>query len=67
MSFSRHRVRLTLPKSGRSVRDRKVITSCASAVREAMLEALPTSALDAVAHQHARYEVAVTATYRGKT
>ncbi len=66
VSFSRRKVRITLPRAGRSVRDRKVVLACTSAVRDAMLEAMPPVALDGVSHQHARYEIAVTATYRGK-
>jgi hypothetical protein len=61
VSFSRHKVSLSLPKAGRSVRDLKVLRACSSAVRGA-LQAVP---LDAVDHQHARYKIAVTATYRG--
>jgi len=36
-------------------------------VREAMEAALPKGALENLEHQHARYEIAVTATYRGKS
>jgi len=61
VSFSRHKVSLSLPKAGRSVRDVKVLRACSSAVRGA-LQSLP---LDGVDHQHARYKIAVTATYRG--
>jgi hypothetical protein len=63
VSFSRRRVRVSLPRTGRSVRDQKVIGACATAVREAM-QAVPLEAAD---HQHARYQISVTATYRGKT
>ena len=61
VSFLRHRLSVTLPRSGRSVRDRKILGACATAVRGAM-HALP---LDGVDHQHARYQISVTATYRG--
>jgi hypothetical protein len=61
VSFSRHKVGVSLPRAGRSVHDRKAIRSCASAVRSA----LQAMALDGVDHQHSRYKIAVTATYRG--
>ena len=61
VSFSRHKVGVSLPRAGRSVHDKKVIRSCASAVRSA----LAGMALDGVDHQHARYKIAVTATYKG--
>ncbi len=62
VSFLRRKVRISLPRGGRSVRDRKVIGACATAVREAM-DAVP---LDAADHEHARYTISVVATYRGK-
>jgi hypothetical protein len=61
VSFSRRRVRVSLPRDGRSVRDRKVVHACASAVRDSM-QNVP---LEAVDHKHARYSIAITATYRG--
>jgi hypothetical protein len=61
VSFSRHKVGVSLPRAGRSVHDRKAIRSCASAVRSA----LQSMALEGVDHQHARYKIAVTATYKG--
>jgi len=61
VSFTRHRIRVTLPRAGRSVRDRKVVHACASAVRDGM-QSVP---LDGVDHKHARYSISITATYRG--
>ena len=61
VSFARHKVNVTLPRAGRSVHDRKALRACSSAVRGA----LQGVALDGVDHQHARYKIAVTATYRG--
>lgn len=61
VSFARHKVNVSLPKAGRSVRDRKALRACSAAVRGA----LQGVALDGVDHQHARYRIAVTATYRG--
>jgi hypothetical protein len=61
VSFLRHKVSVILPRAGRSVRDAKVLGACASAVRSAM----STVPLEGVEHQHARYRMSVTATYRG--
>jgi hypothetical protein len=61
VSFSRHKVNVSLPRAGRSVHDHKVLRACSSAVRGAM----QSVALDGLDHQHARYKIAVTATYRG--
>ena len=63
VSFSRHKVSVSLPRAGRSVRDLKVLRSCSAAVRGSMQGV----ALDGVDHQHARYKIAVTATYRGSS
>jgi hypothetical protein len=61
VSFLRHKLSVTLPHTGRTLRDHKVLSACSTAVRGAMqgLE------LDGVDHQHARYKIAVKATYRG--
>lgn len=61
VSFRRHKVNLTLPRAGRSVHDRKAVRACSSAVRGS----LQGLGLDGIDHQHARYKIAVTATYRG--
>jgi hypothetical protein len=60
VSFLRQKVSIILPRAGRSVRDRKVLGACASAVRSGM----STVPLAGVEHQHARYRISVTATYR---
>jgi hypothetical protein len=60
VSFSRHKVSVVLPRAGRSVRDLKVVGACATAVRSAMYS-VPLEGFD---HQHARYKISVTATYR---
>jgi hypothetical protein len=62
VSFSRHTLRVSLPRAARSIHDRKVVAACAAAVREA----LPASSLDALAHEHARYQISITATYRSR-
>jgi hypothetical protein len=60
VSFSRHNLRITLPRAGRSVKDRKVVGACATAVRSAM-QAVP---LDGVDHRHSLYKLSVVATYK---
>jgi hypothetical protein len=60
VSFSRHMLRISLRRTARSIHDRKVVAACAAAVRDA----LPASSLDAMNHEHARYRIAITATYR---
>jgi hypothetical protein len=60
VSFARRKVNVVLPRAGRSVRDRKVLGACASAVRTAM----STVPLEGVEHQHSRYRISVIATYR---
>ena len=61
VSFAHHKVNVSLPRAGRSVHDRKALRACSTAVRGA----LQGIALDGMDHQHARYKIAVTATYRG--
>ena len=62
VSFLRRKVKISLPRSGRSLRDQKVIGACGVAVREAM----DAVTLDGADHEHSRYKISVTATYRGK-
>lgn len=63
VSFTRHKVRILLPRSGRSVTDRKVVSGCGAAVRSAV----QTVALDGIDHTHARYKISLTATYESKS
>jgi hypothetical protein len=63
VSFLRHKVKVLLPRAGRSVHDRKAIQACASSVREAM----QTVSIEGVDHQHARYQISVTASYPPKS
>jgi len=63
VSFSRHTLHISLPPTARSVHERKLVAACAAAVREG----LPASSLDSVAHEHARYRISITATYRGRS
>ena len=60
VSFSRHKVNVSLPRAGRSMHDRKVLRACSTAVRST----LQGLGLDQIEHQHARYKIAVTATYK---
>ena len=62
VSFLRRKVKISLPRSGRSLHDRRVVEACGVAVREAM----DAVALDSADHEHSRYKISVTATYRGK-
>jgi hypothetical protein len=61
VSFLRQKVSLSLPRGGRSVRDAKVLRACSTAVRGG-IQGLSLGTMD---HAHARYKIAVTATYRG--
>jgi hypothetical protein len=63
VSFSRHKVHVAVPRSGRAIDDRKALSACAAAVRGAM-QALT---LETISHDHARYKIAVTATYLGSS
>jgi hypothetical protein len=60
VSFLRHKMNVILPAAGRSVRDRKVLHACASAVRSVMRRV----SIEGSDHQHARYQISITATYR---
>jgi hypothetical protein len=60
VSFSRHKLGLVLPRGGRSVSDKKVLRACSTAVHSSLKDL----SLDGIDHQHARYSIAVTATYR---
>jgi hypothetical protein len=61
VGFARHRapVTLALPKDGRSYRGAKVVAGCAAAVRAGVTGI----AINAIPHAHARYKMALVATY----
>lgn len=61
VSFKRKLVGVYAPKDGRTIKSAKMAGACASAVRARM----KAFSLEGVAHQHARYKIAVTATYPG--
>jgi hypothetical protein len=63
VSFSRHTLRISLPRAARSVHDRRVVGACAAAVSEGV----PASSLDGVGHEHSRYRISITATYRARS
>jgi len=61
VSFKRRSVNVSAPKDSRSMKNAKVVAACQSAVKAR----LQSVALDSVQHAHARYRVAITATYAG--
>jgi hypothetical protein len=71
VSFQRRRnpIALTVPKDGRALRNfsggSSGASSAAAACGSAVKHALSGVTLDGVAHAHARYKIAITATYNG--
>ena len=61
VSFKRKALNVATPKEGRTMKNAKVVASCQAAVKS-KLQAL---SLDAVQHTHARYKIAITASYPG--
>lgn len=61
VSFKRKSIGVTAPKDGRTLKSAKVAGTCATVVKGR----LSAVALDSLTHQHARYRVAITATYPG--
>lgn len=61
VSFKRRAVNVATPKEGRTMKNLKAISACQAAVKS-RLQALP---LDPITHAHARYKIAMTATYPG--
>ena len=61
VSFKKKAVVVTTPKEARSMKNVKVAAACATTVKAK----LHTLALDGLTHQHARYKIAITATYPG--
>jgi hypothetical protein len=60
VSFKRRTTVVTAPREGRSIKNPKTSAACAAAVKLR----LKATGLDGVAHEHARYKLAITATYR---
>lgn len=61
VSFKRKSVGISTPKETRTMKNTKVVTACQNAVK-AKLQSL---ALDGMKHEHARYKIAITASYAG--
>lgn len=61
ISFKRRTIGVTAPKDGRTLKSAKIAGTCATVVKGR----LSSVALDSITHQHARYKIAVTATYPG--
>jgi hypothetical protein len=61
VSFKKKSIGVSAPKEGRTLKNAKAASACASAVK-GMLSGV---ALDAMTHQHARYKLSITATYPG--
>jgi hypothetical protein len=61
VSFKRKALNVATPKETRTMKNTKVITACQAAVKAR----LGTLSLDPIAHAHARYKIAITASYPG--
>jgi hypothetical protein len=61
VSFLHKRISVKVPKTGHSMKNAKALVACGSAVKQA----LDAVSVDSLQHTHARYKIAVTATYPG--
>jgi hypothetical protein len=61
VSFKRKAIHVLTPKDGRSMKNARVVAACQSAVKSK----LQSTSLDGVTHAHARYRIALTASYPG--
>jgi hypothetical protein len=63
VSFTRKKspVQVTLPRDGRSYHAVKTVTACAAQVRAS----IASVSLEGMPHNHARYKLAIVATYPG--
>jgi hypothetical protein len=61
VSWKRKAINVATPKDTRSMKNAKAVSACQSAVKGK----LQSLALDTIAHGHARYKIAITATYPG--
>ncbi|MBX3186683.1 MAG: hypothetical protein KF819_06695 [Labilithrix sp.] len=62
VSFKRKSIGIGTPKDGRTMKNTKVVAACQTAVKSK----LQSSVLDGIqTHAHARYRIAITATYPG--
>jgi hypothetical protein len=63
VSFKRRTVGLLVPREGRTIKTTRTIQACQAAVKSK----LHGVRLDGIAHQHARYKIAIAATYVPQT
>ena len=61
VTFKKKSVSVTTPKEGRTLKSSKVAGSCEKVIKN-KLTGLP---FESMKHEHARYRVAITATYPG--
>jgi hypothetical protein len=61
VSFKKKSLNVATPKEGRTFKNTKIVGACHAAVKS-KLQGL---SLDAIAHTHARYKIAITASYPG--
>jgi hypothetical protein len=61
VSFKRHALNVSTPKEGRTMKNGKVVSACQSMVKSR----LQAVSLESVQHAHARYKIAITASYPG--
>ena len=61
VSFKKKALNVTVPKEGRTFKNAKVVAACHVAVKSK----LQSLSLDPITHTHARYKIAITASYPG--
>lgn len=61
VSFKKKAVNVATPKDARTFKNAKVVAACHAAVKSK----LQSLALDPITHAHARYKIAITASYSG--
>lgn len=61
VSFKKKALNVAVPKEGRTLKNAKVVAACHAAVKSK----LQAVSLDPIAHTHARYKIAITASYPG--
>jgi hypothetical protein len=61
VSFKKKALNVAVPKEGRTFKNAKVVSACHAAVKSK----LQSLSLDPIAHTHARYKIAITASYPG--
>lgn len=64
VSLAKKKIDVKAPKDGRSLKNGKVVSACAQAIKK-RLETLGSTAFEGVPHDHAKYRVEVVATYSG--